>query len=93
MSNARQKIDTDIKEDVKQFIVNNFLFGVQEDTLKDSASFLENGILDSTGILELIQYIEENYKINVEDNELVPENLDSLNNVTEFINKKLADRE
>ena len=77
------------KEKIKTFIVENFLFG-SEDGLKDETSFLEEGIIDSTGILELVTYLEEEYSITVEDEELVPENLDSINNVTSFLERKIA---
>lgn len=79
----------DIKEKVKSFIIENFLFGSTEETFADNDSFLETGIIDSTGILELIEYIEANFSITVNDNELVPENLDSLDKVSNFIKKKL----
>jgi len=52
--------------------------------------FLEEGIIDSTGILELVTFLEEEYSITVEDEELVPENLDSINNVTAFLERKIA---
>lgn len=73
---------------VRQFIIENFLFG-DELKLEDDMSFLENGIIDSTGILELIAFLEETYNIKVEDEELIPENLDSLNNVAAFIETKM----
>jgi acyl carrier protein len=75
------------KEKIKTFIIENFLFG-SEDGLKDETSFLEEGIIDSTGILELVTYLEEEFSITVEDEELVPENLDSINNVTAFLERK-----
>jgi len=73
---------------VRQFIIENFLFG-EESKLEDDMSFLENGIIDSTGILELIAFLEETYNIKVEDEELIPENLDSLNNVAAFLETKM----
>jgi len=79
----------EMKQKIKTFIVENFLFG-SEDGLKDETSFLEEGIIDSTGILELVTFLEEEYSITVEDEELVPENLDSINNVTAFLERKIA---
>jgi len=79
----------DIKTSIKAFIIDNFLFGAA-DNLKDDTSFLEEGIIDSTGVLELITFLEETYEITVDDEELIPENLDSINNVTAFLNAKLA---
>ena len=79
---------SETKEKIKTFIVENFLFG-SEDGLKDETSFLEEGIIDSTGILELVTFLEEEFSIAVEDEELVPENLDSINNVTAFLEGKI----
>lgn len=56
--------------------------------LTDSDSLLDKGIIDSTGVLELVGFLEENYQIQIEDEELVPENLDSINNLVKFIQKK-----
>ncbi len=80
---------SETKETIKTFIVENFLFGSQ-DGLKDETSFLEEGIIDSTGILELVTFLEEEFSITIEDEELVPENLDSINNVTTFLERKIA---
>jgi acyl carrier protein len=75
-------------ETVRQFVVDTFLFG-DGANLMDDTSFLENGIIDSTGILELITFLEETYQISIQDNELVPENLDSLKKVEQFLYKKI----
>jgi acyl carrier protein len=74
---------------VRQFIVNNFLFG-DGSVLTETTSFLQNGIIDSTGVLELVQYLEQTHNIAIADHELVPENLDTLNNIQRFLEKKLA---
>jgi len=76
---------------VKQFIVENFLFGDNSD-LQSHSSFLANGIIDSTGILELIAFLEATYRIKIEDAELVPENLDSLDNIIGFLKKRNGSR-
>lgn len=73
---------------VRNFIVENFLFGDGE-TLKEDTSFMEEGIIDSTGILELVFFLEENFSMSVEDHELVPENMDSLRSIAGFIDRKL----
>ena len=80
---------SETKEKIKTFIIENFLFG-SKDGLKDETSFLEEGIIDSTGILELVTFLEEKFSITVEDEELVPENLDSINNLTAFLERKIA---
>jgi acyl carrier protein len=79
---------SDTKQKIKEFIVENFLFG-NDEGLKDGTSFLEEGIIDSTGILELVNYLEEEFEISVDDEELIPENLDSIDNVTAYLEKKL----
>ena len=65
------------KQAIREFVVENFLFG-EANGFKDETSFLEEGIIDSTGILELVTYLEDEFSITVEDEELVPENLDSI---------------
>ncbi len=78
---------SDIKTRIKTFIIENYLFG-DDEGLEESTSFLDEGIIDSTGILELIDFISEEFSITVEDEELIPENLDSINNVSAFISSK-----
>lgn len=70
-------------------MVENFLFGQGGDKLKDNESFLESGIIDSTGVLELVGFLESHYSITVEDQELVPANLDSIDSVVGFVSRKL----
>ncbi len=79
----------DIKNRIRTFIVENFLFG-KDAGLDEETSFLDEGIIDSTGILELVNFIEEEFHIKVEDEELVPENLDSIANVVKFLERKLG---
>lgn len=74
---------------VREFVTENFLFG-DEEALEDDASFLESDIVDSTGILELINFLEETYDIRIEDDELTPENLDSVTRVARFLEHKLS---
>ena len=74
-------------EEWEEFIIENFLFG-DNDSLSEETSFLEDGIIDSTGILELVAFIEDTFGITVEDEELVPENLDSVKNVAQYIEQK-----
>lgn len=79
---------SETRDKVRAFIVENFLFG-KDDGLKDVSSFLDEGIIDSTGILELVSFLEEEFGIAVEDEELIPENLDSVANVTAYLQKKM----
>ena len=77
------------KAEVKKFVLSNLLFGVNGD-LTDDTSFLESGIVDSTGILEVILFLEKTYNITIEPEETVPENLDSLNRISGFLARKLG---
>jgi len=77
-----------MEEKIRTFIQNNFLLGDKNRAIKEDESFLQNGIIDSTGVLELVNFIEETYKIKVEDEELVPENLDSIQNLIAYIQRK-----
>lgn len=72
---------------IKNFIVENFLFGNAEG-LKDDTSFLEEGIIDSTGVLELITFIEDEYSIQVDEEEMIPDNLDSIGKIVQYIERK-----
>ncbi|MDL1979461.1 MAG: acyl carrier protein [Deltaproteobacteria bacterium] len=75
------------REQIRAFIIENFLFG-KDDGFKDDTSFLDDGIIDSTGVLELVNFLEEEFSISVQDEELVPENLDSINNVVAYLETK-----
>ncbi|BBO72936.1 acyl carrier protein [Desulfosarcina widdelii] len=77
------------KTEIRNFIIENFLFG-NANGLKDDTSFLEEGIIDSTGVLELVTFLEETYEIQVDDEELIPENLDSIDNVAAYLERKTA---
>jgi acyl carrier protein len=78
-----------MKEILRQFIRDNFLFGLQGESFSDDDSLLEKRIIDSTGVLELIAFLEENFSVKVQDDELLPENLDSINRLVRFLEKKL----
>jgi acyl carrier protein len=78
-------------EVVKKFIIDNFLFG-DEEQLKSDTDFFDKGIIDSTGVLELVSFIEETFEISVNDEELIPENLSSLRNIEVFLQKKISQR-
>lgn len=80
---------SETKSKIRDFIIENFLFG-NADGLQDDTSFLEEGIIDSTGVLELVTFLEETFEIQVDDEELIPENLDSINNVTAYLERKAA---
>jgi acyl carrier protein len=76
------------RSEIRQFIVDNFMFGQQTQNFADDASFLENGIIDSTGVLELVAFVEQNFGVSVADEDLVPANLDSVDNLVGYITRK-----
>ena len=75
-------------EIIRCYIVENFLFG-DDSGLEDDTSFLDEGILDSTSALELVGFIEKEFAITIEDEEVIPENLDSIINIVNFLKKKI----
>lgn len=76
------------QQELRSFVVSNFLFG-KDGMLNDDDSFMEKGIIDSTGILELLSFLEQKYGIRVDDHEIVPENLDSINLLVKFVQTKM----
>lgn len=76
---------------VKEFIIGNFLFG-EEVQLELDTDFFDKGIIDSTGVIELVSFIEEKFNISVDDDELIPENLSSLKKIDLFLQKKFSQK-
>ena len=79
----------DVETRIRQFVVSNFLFGDESHALTRVDSLLELGIVDLTGILELVGFLEEIYQLEIKDDELTPENLDSIAAATSFVVRKL----
>ena len=77
----------EIREQIKQFFEDNFMVDF-ENNFNDDDSFLESGIIDSTGVLELVLFLEENFGFKVDDEEIIPENLDSFKNLQNYIRHK-----
>lgn len=82
-------MDIDIKEQIRAFVTSNF-YVADPTALEDATSLLDRGIIDSTGVLEVIFFIEENFGIKVEDSEMLPDNLESIERIAEFISRKKA---
>ena len=70
---------------IRRYVLENFLYTKDEDLLQDDVSFLENGIVDSTGVLELVMFVEDTFGIPVNDEEIVPENFDSVDRLAEYV--------
>ena len=81
---------SDVKTQVRQFIMDNFVMGSDAPAFTDGDSFLDQHIIDSTGFLELVSYVEETFGFTVKDNEMAPENLDSLENIDAYVTRKRA---
>ena len=79
----------DLRNPLRSFLVGHFLFG-EDNGMADNASLLETGVLDSTGVLELVSHLEETYGFKVGDDELIPENLDSVESLVAFVQSKTS---
>ncbi len=81
---------TDYASMAREFIVANFLFGADSSTLGNDDSFLETGVIDSTGILEVVAWIEDTFGFRVADSDLLPENFDSISRLGNYISRTLS---
>jgi acyl carrier protein len=79
---------TDLALEIYKFIVDNFMFG-QADGLGYDESLLQRGVIDSTGVLELLAFLEENFKITVNDDEVIPANFETVSGLASYIQSKL----
>jgi acyl carrier protein len=79
---------TSIETDLRRYIVDKLLFGRTDTVVNGDTSFLESGLIDSTGVLELVAFLEEQFHIKVEDEDLIPANLDSIDALTRFVERK-----
>jgi len=81
---------TDIEREIRSFLVNNYLFG-RSDALRDDESLLDN-VIDSSGVLELVVFLQESFAIVVDDEDVVPDNLESVKTVVAFVERKLRNK-
>jgi acyl carrier protein len=81
-------MQSDISASVRKFINENFLFREGIEAIADNASFLDAGIIDSTGVLELVSYLEDTWGITVADDEMLPENFDSISGIVAYLQRK-----
>lgn len=82
------ELNTELETSIKDFINRNFLMNSGAITFSNTDSFIEKGIIDSTGILELVNFIQQSFKIQIGDDELLPENFDSIRNICTYIQRK-----
>lgn len=73
---------------LRAYVLDTYLFTSDESALGNDDSFLDKGIIDSTGILELVMFLEEQFGVKVDDAELLPENFDSINRLAQFVARK-----
>ena len=78
----------ELKAKIREYIIENFLFGDASPLASDSLSLLDEGIIDSVGVMELVAFLEQDFEIVVADEDLIPENLDSVDNLAAFIEKR-----
>ncbi|HOU37049.1 MAG TPA: acyl carrier protein [Candidatus Omnitrophota bacterium] len=81
--------EADIRKKLREFIKNNFLLG-NDANLTDDDSFMGKGIVDSTGILEVVSFVEDNFGFKLPDEDLMPENLDSINNLVKYVTARTS---
>lgn len=79
-----------VEQELRDFLQANFILGDDPAALRGSTSLIEAGVIDSTGVLELVGFLEETYQIRIGDGDLVPENLDSIDNIVRFVEQKRA---
>lgn len=78
----------DIKKKLRDFVAETFMVGDENENLGDSDSFMQTGIIDSTGVLELASFVEQEFNLTIEDDEMTPSNLDSIESLAGFIARK-----
>ena len=79
-----------VRQELRTFITDSFLVGDETTIFTDTDSFMRHGIIDSTGVLELIAFLEEKYGFAPEDDEMLPANLDSFDNLVNYIKRKTS---
>ena len=78
-----------LKDELRQFVTDNFMFGKPYKGFADEDSFIARGIIDSTGVMELVAFLEGRYGIKLQDRDLTPDNLDSINGLARFVESRL----
>ncbi|MFN8008876.1 MAG: acyl carrier protein [Terriglobia bacterium] len=79
-----------VEQEIRSYVLHNLIFGDEPRMPGDQDSFLDKGIIDSTGVLELVAFLQDTFGIQVEDEEIVPENLDTVGNLIRFVQNKSA---
>ena len=82
--------EIDLIGEVKNYICEAMLMGTADQSIEADESLLQRGVLDSTGVLELVEFLQDRFGISVDDDEITPENMDSLNSIAAYLRRKLA---
>lgn len=77
-----------VREEIRNYVLDNYLFTDDQSKLEDDNSFLETGILDSNGVMEIIFFLEDEYGVAISQEEMIPENLDSVSRIVKFVASK-----
>ncbi len=83
----------EVETQIKQFVLDNFLFGGSPDDVDEDVSLLDTGIMDSLGVLQLVSFVEETFSIQVEDVDVVPDNFDSVRSLATYTRRKVGTAE
>jgi acyl carrier protein len=78
-----------LNDELRQFVIDNFMFGKPYKGFADEDSFIARGIIDSTAVMELVAFLEQHYRIKLQDQDLIPDNLDSVNGLARFVESRL----
>ena len=78
-----------LKDELRQFVTDSFMYGKPYEGFADDDSFIDRGIMDSTAVMELVAYLEKRYRITLQDKDLIPDNLDSVNGLARFVESRL----
>ena len=78
-----------LSDELRQFVTDNFMYGKPYKGFADDDSFIERGIIDSTAVMELVAFLETRYRIKLLDQDLIPDNLDSVNGLARFVESRL----
>ena len=89
MNKTQDYNEKDIVDIISQFILDNFILSDQKENIDENISLYEKRIVDSTGVLEIVDFLEETFGIKIEDDELVPDNLDSIKKMSKFVQRKI----
>lgn len=80
----------EVEQKIRTFVIDNLLFGQGGDSFSNDDSFLERRLIDSMGVLSLVEFVGETFAVPIDDSEIVPENWDSVSLITRFIQAKLG---